>query len=149
MDDVSKLGFFKSRLGYKLVDWFVDGVLEVESRIYFFSKNTSKDILKTEEKEKQHRDNKICQFCEKEIIVDKFRDRCHFTVKYRGPTHQKRNFFDTIKHSNFTPFAFHNFGKCDCHILLRRLVDKKNDKVNFDIIPRTNEEYSSVTRNVT
>ena len=30
-------------------------------------------------------------------------------------------------------------------MLYRKLVDKKNDKVKFDIIPKTNEEYISVT----
>ena len=27
----------------------------------------------------------------------------------------------------------------------KKLVDKKNDKVKYDIIPKTNEEYISVT----
>ena len=30
-------------------------------------------------------------------------------------------------------------------MFFKKLVDKKNDKVNFDIIPKTNEEYISVT----
>ena len=30
-------------------------------------------------------------------------------------------------------------------MFLKKLVDKKNDKVIFDIIPKTNEEYISVT----
>ena len=30
-------------------------------------------------------------------------------------------------------------------MFLKNLVDKKNDKVKFDLIPRTNEEYISVT----
>ena len=29
--------------------------------------------------------------------------------------------------------------------VFKKLVDKKNDKVKFDIIPKTNEEYISVT----
>ena len=29
--------------------------------------------------------------------------------------------------------------------VLQNLVDKKNDKVKFDIVPKTNEEYISVT----
>ena len=28
---------------------------------------------------------------------------------------------------------------------MKKLADKKNDKVKFDIIPKTNEEYISVT----
>ena len=30
-------------------------------------------------------------------------------------------------------------------MLFNKLFDKKNDKVEFDIIPKTNEEYISVT----
>ena len=40
---------------------------------------------------------------------------------------------------------FHNFSNYDCHMFYKKLVDKKNNKVKFDIIPKTNEEYISVT----
>ena len=30
-------------------------------------------------------------------------------------------------------------------MFFENLVDKKNEKVNFDLIPKTNEEYKSVT----
>ena len=30
-------------------------------------------------------------------------------------------------------------------MFFKKLVDKKKDKVNFDIIPKTNEEYISLT----
>ena len=30
-------------------------------------------------------------------------------------------------------------------MFFKKLVDKKKDKVDFDIIPKTNEEYKSVT----
>ena len=30
-------------------------------------------------------------------------------------------------------------------MFFKKLVDRKNDKVKFDIIPKTNEEYKSVT----
>ena len=33
----------------------------------------------------------------------------------------------------------------DSHMFFQKLVDKKNDKVEFDIIPKMNEEYISVT----
>ena len=39
---------------------------------------------------------------------------------------------------------FHNFSNYDCHMFFKKLVDKKNDRVNFDIIPKTNEKYISV-----
>ena len=67
------------------------------------------------------------------------------TGKYRGPSHDECNINVTQKQSSFIPFVFHNFSSYDCHMFFKKLVDKKNDKVKVDIIPKTNEEYISVT----
>ena len=48
------------------------------------------------------------------------------------------------KDSNFMTFAFHNFSNYDCHMFFKRLVDLKKDKIEFKIIPKTNEEYIAV-----
>ena len=111
----------------------------------FYFKNTKKAIIMTEEDDEDHRNTNICRFCEKEIITDKVRDHCHLTGKYRGPAHGKSKIKVTQDQSNFKPFIFHNFSNCDCHKFFKKLVDKKNDKVKFDKIPKTNEEYISVT----
>ena len=66
------------------------------------------------------------------------------TGGYRGPAHGKCNINVTQDQSNFIPFIFHIFSNYDCHMFFKKLVDKKNDKVEFDIIPKTNEEYISV-----
>ena len=89
--------------------------------------------------------NNFCRFCEKKIIDYKVRDQCHLTSKYRGAAHSKCSIIKTQKQSNFNPFLFHNFSNYDCHLFFKKLVDKKNDKVKFDNIPETNEEYISVT----
>ena len=111
----------------------------------FYFKNTKKDIIMTEKDEEDYRNNNVCRFCEKEILSDKVRDHCHLTSKNRGPAHSKCNINVTQKQSNFIPFVFHNFSNYDCHMFFTKLVDKKKDKVDFDIIPKTNEEYISVT----
>ena len=111
----------------------------------FYFKNTMKDIIMTQKDEEDYRNNNICRFCEREILSDKVRDHCHLTGKYRGPAHSKCNIIVTQKQSNFIPFMFHNFSNYDCHMFFKKLVDKKKDKVDFDIIPKTNEEYISVT----
>ena len=67
------------------------------------------------------------------------------TSKYRGPAHSKCNINVTQDQSNFKPILFRNFSNCDCHMFFKKLVDLKNDEVKFDIIPKTNEEYISVT----
>ena len=81
----------------------------------------------------------------KKKLTNKARDHCHLTGNYRGPAHSICNINVTQKQSNFIPFIFHNFSNYDCHMFFKKLVDKKNDKVKFDIIPKTNEEYISVT----
>ena len=63
----------------------------------------------TEEVEEVFKIN-VCRFCEKEILSDKFRDHCHLTGKYRGPTHNKCNINVIQKQSNFIQFIFHNFS---------------------------------------
>ena len=111
----------------------------------FYFKNTKKDINMTDEDEEDYRKNNVCRFCEIEILSDKVRDHCHLTGDYRGPIHNKCNINVTQKQSNFKPFMFHNFSIYDCHMFFKKLVDKKSDKVKFEIIPKTNEEYISVT----
>ena len=87
----------------------------------------------------------ICRFCEKNIECDKVRDHCHLTGNCRGPAHSKCDINVTQDKSNCIPFILRNFCNFDCHMFFKKLVDKKKDKLEFDIIPETNEEYISVT----
>ena len=111
----------------------------------FFFQNTYKDIIMTEKYEESFKIIHICRFCEKNIESDKVRDHCHLTCDYRGLAHSKRKINVTQKQSHFVPFIFHSFSNYDCHMFFKKLVDKKNDKVKFEIIPKTNEEFISVT----
>ena len=145
LEDVLKSDYYKSPLGYNIVDWFVDEVIKLKNNIAFYFRNTIKDIIMTEEDEEDYRINNICRFGEKFIESDKVRDHCHLTGKYRGPAHSKCNINVTQRQSNFIPFIFHNFSKIDCHMFFKKLVDKKKDEVDFELIPKSNEEYISVT----
>ena len=145
LEDVLKSDYYESLLGYDNVDWFVNEVIRLENKMAFYFKNTNKDIIMTDEDEEVYRNDNVCRFCEKEILSDKVRDHCHLTGKYRGPAHNKCNINVTQKQSNFIPFIFHNVSHYDSHMFFKKLVDKKRDKVYFDIIPKTNEEYISVT----
>ena len=145
LEDVLKSDYHQSPLGYNNVDWFVDEVIKLENKMAFYFKNTNKDIIMTPEDEEDFINNNICRFCETFIESDKVKDHCHLTGKYRGAAHNTCNINVAQKQSNFIPFIFHNFSNYDCHMFFKRLVDKKNDKVKFDIIQKTNEEYISVT----
>ena len=145
LEDVLESEYYKSPLGFDNVDWFVDEVIKVENKMAFYFKNTKKDIIMTKEDEEDYKNDNICRFCEKEILNNKVRDHCHLTSNYRGAAHSECNIIVTQDQSIFIPFIFHNFSNYDCHMFFKKLVDKKKDKVKFDIIPKTNEEYISVT----
>ena len=145
LEDVLTSGYHNSPLGYDNVDWFVNEVLKFENKMAFCFKNTKEDIVMIDEDEGDFKNNNICRFCLKNIECGEVRDRCHLTGKYRRPAHSKGNVNVTQKQSKFIPLLFHTFSIYDCHMFFKKLVDKKNDKVNFDIIPKTNEEYISVT----
>ena len=145
LEEVLESGYYESPLGYDNVDWFVDEVVKLENKMTFYFKNTKKDIIMTQEDEEDYKNNNICRLCEKKIITNKARGHCHLTGNYRGPAHSICNINVTQKQSNFIPFIFHNFSNYDCHMFFKKLVDKKKDKVDFEIIPKTNEEYTSVT----
>ena len=108
LEDVLQSNYYKSFLGYDIVDWFVNEVLKLENKMTFYFKNTNKDIIMTEEDEEDYRN--ICRFCEKNIESDKVRDHCHLTGKYGGPAHSICNINVTQEQSNFLPFIFHNFS---------------------------------------
>ena len=145
LEDVLKSEYIKTPSGYENVDWFVDEIITLENKMASYFKNTKKDIIMTEEDQEDFKNNNICRFCEKIIESDKVRDHCHLTGKYRGPAHSKCNINVTQDQSNFIPFMFHNFSNYHCQMFFKKLVDKKNDKVNSDIIPKTNEDYISIT----
>ena len=109
----------------------------------FYFKNIKKDIIMTEKHEEEFRNINVCRFCGKIIESDKVRDHCHLTGYYRGPAHSICKINVTQDQSNFIPFIIHNFSNYDCHTFFKKIVDKKNDKVNFDKIPKTHEEYIS------
>ena len=143
LEHILESGYRKYPLGYNNVDWFLDEVVKLEKKMAFYFKKTNTDIIMTE-KDEDYKNN-ICRFCEKKNDFDKVRDHCHLNGKYRGPAHSKCNINVTQKQSNFMPFIFHNFSNYGCHMFFKKLVDKKKDKVETEIIPKTNEEYISVT----
>ena len=63
------------------------------------------------------------------------------TSKYRGHAHNTCNTNVIQKDSTCIPIAFLNFSNYDCVMFFTRLVELKKFKVEFTIIPKTNEEY--------
>ena len=158
LNNVLKNGYYHSPLNYKNVDWFVNEMIKLENKMNFYFKNTKKDIIMSEEDEENYKNTNICWFCEKEFLNiqshenqrffdGKVRDYCILTGKYRGAAHHQCNINvkDKQKQYNFIPILFHNFSNYDCHLFFKTLIDKKPDYINLSVIPKTNEEYISIT----
>ena len=47
LENVLKSGFYKSPLGYENVDWFVDEVIKLETKMAFYFKNTKEEMIMT------------------------------------------------------------------------------------------------------
>ena len=143
MNNVLQSGYY-SNFGENNVEWFVNEIIKIENKMKFYFKNTKKDIIMTKEDEDDFKNSTICWFCELPLDT-KVRDHCHLTGKYRGAAHEKCNINVRQKNSNFIPFLFHNFSNYDCHLFFKTLIDKKPDNVSNHVIPRTNEEYISIS----
>ena len=137
--------YYKSNLAHDAVDWFVVEVLKIEIKVAFHFKNTNEDNILTEKYEEHYRDNNIFRFCDKGLVFDVGRYHCPLASKYRGPADNICNINVTQKQSKFISFVFHNFSNNDCHVFFKKLVDKKYDKIKFDIKPQTNEENIPLT----
>ena len=98
------------------------------------------DIIMTEEDELDYEINNVCHICGKFInTLDKVRDHCHLSGKYRGPAHNECNL--QYKFKKFIPIFFHNLEGYDSHILMQELGKYKNFKVSC--IPKNMEKYIS------
>ena len=142
MCDILKSGYYESPLGYNTVDWFVDEVIYSKNGLLFHK--DKKDIIMTEEDEEHYKNINIFRLCVEIIESDEVRDHCHLTSGYRRPAHRKCAVIVEKPRSKLITIAFHNFSNSDCHLVFRKLVDIKNDRVNFKNIPETNDETFKV-----
>ena len=60
-----------------------------------------------------------CHICFKPFKEDnaKVRDHCHYTGRYRGPAHTKRNL--QYKIASYIPIVFHNLSECEAHLFIK------------------------------
>ena len=58
------------------------------------------------EDEEIHRNSQICWICKEELNIDKVRDHCHVTGKFRWAAHNKCNL--KLRIPSKLPIIFHN-----------------------------------------
>ena len=100
----------------------------------------------TTQDEEIYNNSQICWICREELNIDKVRDHCHITGKFRGAAHNQCNL--KLKIPKKLPIIFHNLEGYDGHIIFKEL---NNFDVTIDVIPKTIEKYMSiiVNRNIT
>ena len=87
----------------------------------------------------------VCQrgFITQEGELDKVRDHCHLTGRYRGAAHNKCNL--AIRNPKFVPVVFHNLEGYDSHLFIKNLGVSEGE---IRCIPKTDEKYISFTKSV-
>ena len=85
-----------------------------------------------EEDNLYHETNNTCHICSK-TCINKVRDHCHETGKYRGPACRICNL--RYKQQNFIPAIFHNGSGYDFNLLYSEPFKQNNDKRKVDNIP--------------
>ena len=122
-------GNFKHYFGLDCIKGFASDLLEIETENNF--KHNEKMIF-TEEDKLYHEFNNTCHICSK-TCINKVRDHCHETGKYRGPACKICNL--RYKEQNFIPVIFHNGSGYDFNLLYSELFKQNNDKRKVDNIP--------------
>ena len=88
-----------------------------------------------------------CHVCQHDLTVngelDKVKDHCHLTGRYRGAAHNKCNL--AIRNPKFIPVVFHNLEGYDSHLFIKNLGVSEGW---IRCIPKTDEKYISFTKSV-
>ena len=75
----------------------------------------------TSEDEEIYNNSHICWICKQELNMDKVRDHCHVTGKFRGAAHNKCNI--NLRLPKKLPIIFHNLQGYDDHLIFKELND--------------------------
>ena len=102
----------------------------------------------TDEEKESYENQKVCYICEKELCTDKenkkefkkmqkVRDHCHYTGKYRGAAHSNCNLkYRTTKK---IPVVFHNVSTYDYHFIIKQLT--REFKYYLECLGENTEKY--------
>ena len=101
-------------------------------------KHFNKNLIMSEEEEKQFQSSNISWICEKLIDDDneKVRDHCHVTGKFRGTAHWSCSI--NLQLTKKVHVVFHNLKGYGSHLIFDEL---KNFDVKIDVIPNRLEKY--------
>ena len=130
----------KTYTGLGAMQKFVDSLKE---DIKIIANIPEVDMIFGKEETERFNEETKCWICKGELNIDKIRDHCHFTGRYRGAAQNSCNL--KYKKPNFTPVLFHNLSGYDSHLFIKNLGFTAG---NIDCIPNNEERYISFTKNI-
>ena len=84
--------------GKDCINKFISWVLDKQKWTQQITKKYfDKRLIMTSADEEIYNNSHICWICKQELNMDKVRDHCHVTGKFRGAAHNKCNKFKTSK----------------------------------------------------
>ena len=107
--------------------------------------NIRKEKMIFGEKEAEDFNNATdCWICKCELGLDKVRDHCHLTGRYRGAAHNQCNL--KYRKLAFTPVFIHNLTNYDAHLFVKHLGYSEGD---ISCIANNDEKYISFSKQIT
>ena len=126
--------------GRDCINKFITWVLDKQKWAKQITKKYfNKRLIMTNENEEMYNNSQICWICKQELNIDKVRDYCHVTGKFREAAHNKCNL--KLRIPRKLPIIFHNLQRYDGHIISREL---NNFDVDVAVIPKGIGKYMSV-----
>ena len=96
----------------------------------------------TSEDEESYNNLHICWICKQELNMDKVKDHCHVTGKFRGAAHNKSNI--NLGLPKKLQIIFHNLQGYDGHVIFKEL---NNFDVDIAVIPKGIDKFMSIIVN--
>ena len=125
--------------GADAVDMFLEVLQQEEGRIHhtLLKEIVPMQLSPSEEQEFQQATH--CHICREELDVDRVRDHCHLTGKFRGAAHNACNL--NFQFTGRIPVILHNLRGYDSHLIMLSAGKLKNKTINC--IPNNMEKCIS------
>ena len=118
-------------------------MLEEDVKSIYNRFSTPKEMIFGVKEREEFDEATECWICHGELGLDRVRDHCHLTGKYRGGAHNKCNL--QYRRPKFIPVVFHNLSGYDSHLFIKNLGVTEG---NINCIPNNEEKYISFSKDI-
>ena len=118
-------------------------MLEEDVKSIYNRFSTPKEMIFGAKEREEFDEATECWICHGELGLDRIRDHCHLTGKYRGAAHNKCNL--QYRRPKFIPVVFHNLSGYDSHLFIKNLGVTEG---NINCIPNNEEKYISFSKDI-